>query len=355
MTLSPTGVIFDGEASATTFGGAGFDHDLITNTHDLTTDIDHASITNTHDLTTDIDHASITNNHNLTTDIDHNSLTNAHNLNVDIDHGSIGGLADDDHPQYFLLSSSSTVSGDILPASSDSYDLGHSDAVWDNIWCQTLHTSAGSIYLGSIELTDVAGELAVDATPVPSLTTTQEASANALSQANDYTDIQIVGSGMFKGYDTATTTSGVNHDVTGISENAVQINVYWRNVSNNNASYAPILQLHNQSTAQATGHDGWVNAGGSNDRNDTDGMHVFNKTSDHAIADIYDGIAIITRMSADGTVWSWIGNSLADAETNNRSSAGYVILTSAFGGALRITSESGGATFDGGTFYISWF
>lgn len=354
LTLSPTGVIVDGDVSATTFGGAGFDHDLITNTHDLTNDIDHDTITNTHDLTTDIDHNTITNNHNLTTDINHNTITNAHNLTVDIDHGSIGGLTDDDHPQYFLLSSSATVSGDILAATAG-LDIGSVGTPFSDIYCDTLHTSAGSVIIGTVTLTDVAGELAVDATPVISLTTTQEASANALSQANDYTDTQIVGSGIVKGYDSVATSSGTSKDLTGISENAVQINVFWRNLSNNNSSYAPIIQLSNQSAPQATGHDGWVNAGASNDRNDTDGIHCFNKTSDHALTDIYDGHLIITRMSADGTIWAWQGNSLGDAETNDRSSAGYVVLTSAFGGTVRITSEAGGADFDGGTVYISYF
>ena len=39
-------------------------------------DFDHNSLTNTHNLTTDIDHDQLTNTHNLTTDIDHNALTN---------------------------------------------------------------------------------------------------------------------------------------------------------------------------------------------------------------------------------------------------------------------------------------
>ena len=38
--------------------------------------LDHNNLTNTHDLTTDIDHDTITNNHNLTTDINHDALTN---------------------------------------------------------------------------------------------------------------------------------------------------------------------------------------------------------------------------------------------------------------------------------------
>lgn len=55
---------------------AAIDHNLLLNTHNLTTDIDHNSITNTHNLTTDIDHNSITNTHDLTTDIDHTSIQN---------------------------------------------------------------------------------------------------------------------------------------------------------------------------------------------------------------------------------------------------------------------------------------
>jgi len=93
------------------------DHNLLLNTHDLTTDIDHNSITNTHNLTTDIDHNSITNTHNLTTDIDHTTIqnigTNSH-LDIDshiddttihypsgvIDHGALADLNADDHIQY---------------------------------------------------------------------------------------------------------------------------------------------------------------------------------------------------------------------------------------------------------------
>lgn len=68
---------------------SAIDHDVLTNTHNLTTDIDHNSLTNTHNLTTSIDHNTITNNHNLTTDIDHNTITNNHNLTTDIDHDTI--------------------------------------------------------------------------------------------------------------------------------------------------------------------------------------------------------------------------------------------------------------------------
>jgi hypothetical protein len=52
-----------GNLSGTNTGdqeSSDFDHDALTNTHNLTTDIDHDSITNTHNLTTDISHSTIT-------------------------------------------------------------------------------------------------------------------------------------------------------------------------------------------------------------------------------------------------------------------------------------------------------
>jgi len=122
-------------------GGDLVDHNQLTNTHNLTTDINHNTITNTHNLTTDINHNTITNTHNLTTDIDHdqltnfvgdehinwvvdqsgipklihannyvdndttytssdfdhNSLTNTHNLTTDIDHDALTNFAANEH------------------------------------------------------------------------------------------------------------------------------------------------------------------------------------------------------------------------------------------------------------------
>jgi hypothetical protein len=63
-----------------------------------------------------IDHNVLTNTHNLTTDIDHNALTNyvasEHVALGDIDHGLISGLAGDDHTQYLLASGSRALTGD---------------------------------------------------------------------------------------------------------------------------------------------------------------------------------------------------------------------------------------------------
>jgi len=58
----------------------------------------------------DIDHDLIANTHNLTTDIDHDQLTNfdvnEHFTVASIDHGSIAGLGDDDHTIYSLVDGS---------------------------------------------------------------------------------------------------------------------------------------------------------------------------------------------------------------------------------------------------------
>lgn len=88
------------EGSVTQHEGA-IDHDNLTNTHNLTTDIDHDSLTNTHNLTTDIDHDSLTNTHNLTTDIDHDQLTNfaanEHFTEASIDHTAIQNIGTNSH------------------------------------------------------------------------------------------------------------------------------------------------------------------------------------------------------------------------------------------------------------------
>ncbi len=47
--------------SSLTIKDSGIDHDGITNTHNLTTDVDHDSIANTHNLTSDVDHDAIAN------------------------------------------------------------------------------------------------------------------------------------------------------------------------------------------------------------------------------------------------------------------------------------------------------
>jgi len=47
-------------------------------------------------------------------EIDHNQLSNTHNLTTDIDHGSISGLDDDDHPQYYNQDRISTISSNAV-------------------------------------------------------------------------------------------------------------------------------------------------------------------------------------------------------------------------------------------------
>lgn len=86
-----------GESALEFVDSSAVDHNLTTNTHNLTTDIDHDTITNTHNLTTDIDHDTITNTHNLTTDIDHLNITN--NSASSGVHGVTGNVVGTDNTQ----------------------------------------------------------------------------------------------------------------------------------------------------------------------------------------------------------------------------------------------------------------
>lgn len=68
-----------------------------------------------------------------------------------IDHHEIGGLGDDDHPQYGALAQSEVVTGawafqsdlttrHILPAATDTYDLGSATALWRKGWLSELES-----------------------------------------------------------------------------------------------------------------------------------------------------------------------------------------------------------------------
>lgn len=80
-------------------------------------------------LQTDIDHNLITNTHNLTTDIDHNQLTNTHNLTTDISHDSIADVSADDHhaQSHTIVSHDTSATGAEL------------DTLTDNSMADTLH------------------------------------------------------------------------------------------------------------------------------------------------------------------------------------------------------------------------
>lgn len=160
--------VFQGHSGDTSihFSTGQIDHGLISNTHNLTTDIDHNQLTNyilgehrtindtsvastdlrsaqninnisgslqsdidtrtvdsifqghsgdtsIHFGTGQIDHGLINNTHNLTTDIDHNSLTNTHNLTTSIDHNQLTNYVVDEHR---VINDSSVASTDLRSA-----------------------------------------------------------------------------------------------------------------------------------------------------------------------------------------------------------------------------------------------
>ncbi len=147
-----TGTLQVVAVSAGTFEGPGYVHANLNDVHNLTTDINHNNITNTHNLSADIDHGLITNTHNLTTDISH--------LNIN-------DLGSDTHTQYLLvdgtrgMSGTLTVSADILPGGG-TLSIGSGGLPFDHIWCNTLHTSGGTVYIGDTRLYEIGGALYSD-------------------------------------------------------------------------------------------------------------------------------------------------------------------------------------------------
>lgn len=79
--------------------------------------IDHTGLSNLN--STDYTHLTAANH----TDLTDGGATTLHKH----DHGGMDGLTDDDHTQYFLADGTRSVSGSILPATNNSYDIG-SDA-----------------------------------------------------------------------------------------------------------------------------------------------------------------------------------------------------------------------------------
>jgi hypothetical protein len=88
---------------------------VISNTSGINTgdqyssDFDHNNLTNTHNITSDISHSTISNTHNLTTDINHNSISDTHNLTSDIDHTLISNIGTNSHIQIDSHINDSTI------------------------------------------------------------------------------------------------------------------------------------------------------------------------------------------------------------------------------------------------------
>jgi len=123
--------------------------------------IDHDNLTNTHDLTTDIDHDTITNNHNLTTDIDHDQLTNfVANKHIDWTGASnnlvTSGYIRISNNEIRFYDNGSNYVGFKAPALTG-------DQIWtlpdsDGTTGQVLATSSGLLYWSDIVATSVISD-----------------------------------------------------------------------------------------------------------------------------------------------------------------------------------------------------
>jgi hypothetical protein len=261
-----------------------------------------------------IDHDTLTNTHNLTTDIDHNTITNTHNLNVDIDHGSIGGLTDDDHPQYFLLSSSATVSGDIL-AGTAGLDIGSVGTPFSDIYCDTLHTSAGSVIIGSTTLTEVGGVLTSDSEiQAPS------GSGDDSLATRGYVDEQVVSPsvrfprGHLWGLECASDTDS-SHDI------AISVGECRDTADSENIELTSVLTKRIDADWSAGDNNGGFPSGLSITANTTYHFFVIKNTTSNVVDAGWDSSLTATNLLSDATGYTKyrrIGSFLLNSSSNIR-------------------------------------
>lgn len=84
-----------------------------------------------------------------------------------LDHGWLSGLGDDDHTQYLLADGGRALSGHLLPATSDTYDLGAETRLFRKIWASEIDSlifSENTILRsgGYLMITKNAGSLAAE-------------------------------------------------------------------------------------------------------------------------------------------------------------------------------------------------
>jgi hypothetical protein len=100
------------------------------------------------------------------------------------------------------------LAGDITVDTTSVYDIGKSGATFNNIWCETLYTSAGSIVLGSVTLTDDGTYLQSD-TEMKAPSGSDDDSFASIK----YVDDSIVGAAHTQGTDTTLGTMTADIDM----------------------------------------------------------------------------------------------------------------------------------------------
>jgi len=80
------------------------------------------------------------------------------NTNGDIGTGS-SQLATGDHTHPYILSSGGLVSGNLNPSTNYTCSLGTAELKWADIYCNTLHTDASTIYIGDESISVDGGKL----------------------------------------------------------------------------------------------------------------------------------------------------------------------------------------------------
>jgi len=215
-------------------------HNLLMNTHNLTTDIDHDTITNNHNLTTDIDHDTILNNHNLTTDIDHDAITNTHQ-----------GVAAGDSPTFTGL----TLSG--LAVDSALYTDGASALT------STAPTS------GTIGFWDrsVGGVLTPHEAADDDITTTGIITAATFNATDEDNIIQIDGTTVFRTGDPANRNLYIGDNVATIQELSYNVCLGYGagqtldSISGNDGLYNVFIGYNSGSRPYGANNTGQANVG----------------------------------------------------------------------------------------------
>lgn len=268
-----------------------------------------------------------------------------------------------------------------------------------DIYCNDIHTAAGSVYLGNLKLSSTDGEtllvndeelqagtasgtgastfLELTDTPSSYTGTTGQVPVSTGSGINfnsnwDFgTNISGTGdiyAGTYYGDGSSltgiiTSTSGVYgggweySDQTGTSagtsvelitdlpSTVVEIEIMLNGVSTNTASQPPIIQLGDAGGYETTEYV-HITQFGTNYESDTDAFYPHD-TANWDAADVIDSVIRLTRWDVSENLWHCQSMSVVNGESAARRGFGTKTLSSTLT-SIRLTTPGGSATFDAG-------